>query len=178
MPDQSAAISRLRELWDSPTPNQKISSKNVEVFDLPGAGPTIVPHPPQFQPAPQVVGTDVARALDQLMHIAPALQGRINRVQYGPTLDMQDAINGDYKSDDLPRLSVLGLTNTKTGNISLNPRIDPTLYGLDDPEYRFMPTLAHEATHAAGYHAETEPDEANKIVQHLVKSGYLSNSYK
>lgn len=177
MADPLSGLQRLQELW-SPSPRQKLGLPNTETFDLPGAGPTIVPHPPQWQPAPEAVGTDVGNALHGLLKIAPGLQGRIGRVQYGPTTGIMDLIDKSntrqgthYGPEDLPQLNVMGAHSPLTHDIWLNPATDPQNHpdnGWDAPA-----VLAHEVTHAAGYRSEKEPEEARALFNLLRSKGTL-----
>lgn len=185
MPDplRDALLAKLRGLWDEPTPRQKMSLPNVEAMNLPGPDgdlPVIVPHPPQFQPAPQVVGQDLGRSVNDALKIAPSLQGRVGHVQYGTTPDVMNDIDESNKLvmkrgdgrifdpiSDFPNTNLLGLTNMRTGNISLSPRLDQHLYR---DEFTASPTkvLGHEMTHAAGYPDEKTPDTGGDLFQQLM----------
>lgn len=178
MPDQltqEMITRRLRELLDEPSSVQKILLPRVEPFELEGEDkpvPVVVPHPPQFQPEPQVVGKPAADALSYMMKIAPALQGRVNKVGMGPnsdTMAMLDSQNKRFKHNysqyDLPGLTLLGLTNLGTGNVYISPRtLNPNL----PKDERTLPVMAHEVTHAAGHGPEKLPDEASNLVMQLL----------
>lgn len=171
-------LKRLQELWNSPTPQQKFDAPRYEVFNEDGEQ-MFVPHPPQFQPYPEVVGSsELARAVKSFIDLAPALQGRIGKVQVGPTADMvrrldkSNAMVGSSRKwhpEDLSQTGLLGVTNMRTGNVSLNPRL--TVNEPNDNHYDIRDVLAHELTHVAGYGDETRPDEAGNILEQLRRSG-------
>lgn len=177
MPDQLAdalvgrmgraeSINKLRELWDEPSALQKLALPNSEVLHLDtenGRVPTIIPHPPQFQPRPLGVGQDVGKLLEQILTFAPALQGRIGKVQFGPSQPMFNALRDSrFHPEDLERLNIMGATSMSTGDIGLNPSVLTDTSGFSLPA-----TLAHEVTHAAGYANEQHPEVARRIVNKL-----------
>lgn len=188
MPDkfETELLSRLKALWDEPAPRMKMGLPRVEVVDLEGPEgklPTIIPHPPQFQPAPQVVGHELGKSMNEALKIAPSLQGRVGKVQHGVTPDVMDEldlsnsiVNKTHKGtifnpvDDFAKTSLLGLTNMHTGNISLSPRV-----GMDTDRYpsywppQLNKVLGHELTHAAGYPDEDNPEDGGNLFELLLK---------
>ena len=90
------ALNRLRELWDEPTARRKLGLPTSDVYQVAGDN-LLVPAPPQYQPEPEAVGGDVGRALRHMLKIAPALQGRVKKVQVGPTNDMVSYIHDSNK---------------------------------------------------------------------------------
>lgn len=188
MPDKltETLLSKLRELWDEPTPKMKMTLPKVEAFNLEGEDgpiPTIVPHPPQFQPAPQVVGHELGKQVNEALKIAPALQGRVGKVQYGTTPDVMHELEQSNRkvmkdhsgtifnpAEDFPQTNLLGLTNMNTGNISLSPRV-----GMDKDRYssywppQLSPVLGHELTHVAGYPDEKRPVQGGNLFEQILK---------
>lgn len=135
-----------------------------------------IPAPPQYQPQIEVRGGHkLAQLVNQMLKIAPALQGQVKSVQYGPTNDLVNAVT-EYSSytnpaDHLESSPVLGVTKMNQGpkQISLNPNIDL-------PTSHFSPheILAHELTHASGYPTEDKPWEAADVMRQLMgKAGRI-----
>lgn len=109
-----------------------------------------VQHAPMFRKNafPLVVGKpETARLVESLLNIAPELRGTFRKIQVGPSEDvMPQLINSGFNADEFPITNLLGTTNLKTRNISLNPRLE------DEKSNQFMiETLLHELTHAGGY---------------------------
>jgi hypothetical protein len=147
-----------------------------------GEDHALVPNASNFQPLPTVNGADASRIIQQLLRFAPSLQGMIGKVQYGPTDDAMHYIdrsneenNTKWKPEDFPKLNLLG--TTKFGlwpsSISLNPRISAQGHPSDLPldhvgtnPGELLPTVVHEAAHAAGYGDEKTPEEAGQIARH------------
>lgn len=181
MPDKSGKFSeveqRLRELWNNQLNTTPGPTLPVGMNDPEGSTTIRMPprpaHAPGFQKDPFAVGsTELARMLRQLLGIAPELRERVNQVQQGPTSDVGNELARIYPlqfpeprltPDQFGTLNLLGLTNMKTGNISLNPTLG--LPGHEDPQ----DVLAHELTHAAGYqsHEGGMQDEAADLSSKL-----------
>lgn len=170
----NSVLAKLRGILDEPSPMQKSELPNQVRVQVPGAGAISIPRPPQFQPPPEAVGADASRAVQQLLTIAPSLQGFIRRVQVGPTEDVMKLINRNrngtrqifvegkrpWDPSEFKSLNLMGLTNLRTGDISLNPRT------RNEPlaEWNLPSVLTHEAAHAAGYGPEEVPEQARTLI--------------
>ena len=145
--------SRLKSRIPEPTVGEQ-SWRDMVNIPLPHDPATgLPPAPPAFRPEPVVVGTELARAVQRLLNIAPELRGRIKSVIQGPTnASITDMINSDLPPDEFENTNLLGITDQRpkhVGEIGISPKLDNTdptahAYSLDD-------ALAHEFAHIAGF---------------------------
>lgn len=167
---------RLTELLDEPIESPSKLPRQVEA-QTPG-GAMRVPRAHPFQPYPEVIGnSELANQVDLLMRFAPALQGHIKSVQYGPTEDLLYRAQADADSYGLS--PVLGVTNMDTKRVSLNDQgleLNKALTTLGmqppagPPNYLPLDVLAHEFAHGAGYgHDDTKPEDEAYETGHLVQ---------
>jgi hypothetical protein len=119
-----------------------------------------------------VVGSpELGKAVEKLFTLVPALRGLAPSVIANPTTDSFGEIDRSNRKTikdlngtifdpytDFPRLNLLGITNTKTKNITINPRLDSdelTRAIVGDRPYErrleLLDTLGHEFSHVAGY---------------------------
>lgn len=129
--------------------------RNPITFSNPDIPP--VERPGQFRPYPLVIGQpDVARSVDQILQIAPQLQGEIKQIQVGPTKDVVDQLaRSNLSPYTYDRSNLLGTTDMMNGNVSINPR----LTGPYGNQGLLAKTLVHELSHTKGY----GEDDAYKI---------------
>ena len=123
--------------------------------------PEVEPAPP-FRSAPEMRTTDrqALKAMQNLLRIAPELQGRIKSVQMGPNRDViGDMLGAGLNAQGYPS-NLLG--TYQHGQITLNPR-------LTGPE-EIEDTLTHEAAHAAGAN-ERRAEEVEQLPR-KIRKGY------
>lgn len=177
-------LNRLSDLL-SATPKQKMELPNYEELDVPSpeqdpydkalgikAIRMHTPRPPQFQPEP-LVDPSLAPDFNQIRKYAPDIQGLVHSVKIGPTTDMMryvDASNKLYntrwKPQDVQSLSLLGISNPRTGNISINTNSQDTP-GVDDQDYSKIATLGHELAHVMGREHGVGPEEIEDLIRQL-----------
>lgn len=106
--------------------------------------PPGVPYP--FRPDPFVNNPDVQALLHKILTAAPEIAPRLRNVQVGPTRDILSELPDTIAPDQFQDTNLLGVTNMKTKDVTLNPRLVrkiPQGISLDN-------TLAHELAHVAG----------------------------
>jgi hypothetical protein len=194
MPDalRQTLLNKLRANLDEP--KSRLDVPNLENINIDEDQSIMVPHPPQWQPYPVVMGSkNLANTVDQVLSFAPALQGRIKHVQYGPNLDVLNEIANDQEKDPTQHFlghefgdtNLLGLTGVRSKNIALNPTLsdqeslqqllnalnaklpDTITVQKDAPPYSPLGVFAHEATHAAGNYGEKLPLETEELIRRL-----------
>lgn len=141
--------------------------------NVPASDPSLpdLPPTPIFTDPPVLGGGQVAaQHVRKLMNLAPTLRGLVKSIQVGPSEDVlgylvesNKRFGTNYSIQDFGDLNLRGLTNTKTGKITLNPNMDP----LEQEEI-----LAHELAHIGAKYGKVESiaDLAQKYVQESRKA--------
>lgn len=173
--DNAILIRRMQELL-SASPKQKILWPNIETIGVPGPDDKelgiVVPRPAQYQPEP-LLDPSIARDFNQIRKYAPDVQGQVKSVRIGPTddfmqyLDLTNKTTGSkWKPSDVQNLNLRGVTNPRTGNVSMNTNFDDS----DETDSR-LAILGHELTHTMGLDHETGSREIEKLIQVLKMKG-------
>ena len=129
---------------------------------------------PPYGGKPLIVGTELAKLYDYFHRLAPNLDTRASRIQYGPGSVAVDRLQqGHYPPDKFGLSNLLGVTNWRTGETNLNPSLGSPEWlrhiGMTG-EYGDYPPgeiLAHELTHMAGHLGEDQPNEATRLYRRI-----------
>ena len=166
----SEALRRLQELLDSsqtleasmekrfmrPDPRFQVDTGSAtdefgNTYPLPK-----VTVPGQFRKYPVVSGPPrLHQGVRALLNAAPDMQGRISKISTTPTKGViSTALEQGYPVENMERSNLLGMTNTQTKDMWINPRSD---FSMEE-------TLAHEFGHAAGHPFHTPAIEELELI--------------
>lgn len=109
-----------------------------------------VPIPPQFRREPMAVGTQMGRAIDSLLKIAPQLRGQLPAITPGPTAaSMREMVRSDMAPDRFEGTTLMGVTDKSDAHYN-EIGINPSLLRPSSPTRDLEQTLVHEAKHVVG----------------------------
>lgn len=164
---------RLLQIWSDAKNLLPLDPHDNEEFAR--AGLPTPGRPPQYQPQPEVVGTELGRLVDKAIKFAPSLQGYVGKAQFGPGKPTMEYLNSltkpaemklrheDFGNQNAARFPLLGVTQLSTGDMNINPSL-PRRRGDSEG---LQSVLGHELTHARGYSNEIHPEEVAAIIAAL-----------
>ena len=131
-----------------------------------------VKRPGMFSPDPTIVGDPMfVQMAHRMLKMAPELRSRTPNIMQGPNEDFMELMDASPKVAHLKAspdygygaINKLGLTNMRTGKISVNPGIahEPGITGA---------VMAHELMHAGGHDHGPEVEAAEQAAGKLFEN--------
>lgn len=98
---------------------------------------------PMYRPQTQVLGgPEFANQVEDFFNKFPDMRGRAPKIQHGPSSDVFKILRASgFGDNDYSKVNLLGTTNSRTKNVTINPRLNP------QTSFDFPSVLAHEMGH-------------------------------